>query len=126
MSHPPGAGERIRSKLWDLRGIVYYLNGDMIDVVDAEGVVDCWPIEDARADASLSPEWVEWLMGWPVGWTSLEPLEEAEIMDWQSEHDIPRLKVKVKGDCHRQRLQALGNGWVPQCGAVAWRLLTGG
>ena len=52
--------------------------------------------------------------------------EEAEIKDWQSEHDIPRLKVKVKGDCHRQRLQALGNGWVPQCGAVAWGLLTGG
>ena len=22
---------------------------------------------------SLNPRWVEWLMGWPIGWTSLEP-----------------------------------------------------
>jgi hypothetical protein len=24
---------------------------------------------------SLNPMWVEWLMGWPLGWTDLEPLE---------------------------------------------------
>ena len=23
----------------------------------------------------LNPEWVEWLMGWPLGWTDLKPLE---------------------------------------------------
>jgi hypothetical protein len=23
---------------------------------------------------SLNPLWVEWLMGWPIGWTGLEPL----------------------------------------------------
>lgn len=23
----------------------------------------------------LNPEWVEWLMGWPIGWTDCEPLE---------------------------------------------------
>ena len=23
----------------------------------------------------LNPEWVEWLMGWPIGWTDLKPLE---------------------------------------------------
>ena len=23
----------------------------------------------------LSPLWVEWLMGWPIGWTDCEPLE---------------------------------------------------
>lgn len=22
----------------------------------------------------LNPDWEEWLMGWPIGWTSLEPL----------------------------------------------------
>ena len=22
----------------------------------------------------LNPTWVEWLMGWPLGWTDLEPL----------------------------------------------------
>ena len=24
---------------------------------------------------SLNPEWVEWLMGWPIGWTDCEPVE---------------------------------------------------
>ena len=24
---------------------------------------------------SLNPTWVEWLMGWPLGWTDLKPLE---------------------------------------------------
>ena len=24
---------------------------------------------------SLNPTWVEWLMGWPIGWTDLKPLE---------------------------------------------------
>lgn len=23
---------------------------------------------------ALNPDWVEWLMGWPIGWTDLEPL----------------------------------------------------
>ena len=23
----------------------------------------------------LNPMWVEWLMGWPLGWTDLKPLE---------------------------------------------------
>jgi len=27
-----------------------------------------------RAGGSLNPMWVEWLMGWPVGWTDLKPL----------------------------------------------------
>ena len=27
-----------------------------------------------QAGGKLSPLWVEWLMGWPVGWTDLNPL----------------------------------------------------
>ena len=27
------------------------------------------------AGGSLNPTWVEWLMGWPLGWTDLKPLE---------------------------------------------------
>jgi len=29
----------------------------------------------AQAGGPLNPEWVEWLMGWPLGWTDLKPLE---------------------------------------------------
>jgi hypothetical protein len=37
-------------------------------------------IEEARLmgagnGGKLNPEWVEWLMGWPLGWTDLKPLE---------------------------------------------------
>jgi hypothetical protein len=33
------------------------------------------PTLSAQAGGSLSPTWVEWLMGWPLGWTDLKPLE---------------------------------------------------
>ena len=28
-----------------------------------------------KAGGKLNPMWVEWLMGWPLGWTDLKPLE---------------------------------------------------
>lgn len=31
----------------------------------------------------LNPAWVEWLMGWPVGWTDLAPLEMDKFLLWQ-------------------------------------------
>ena len=30
----------------------------------------------------LSPDWVAWLMGWPIGWESLEPMTEMIWLDW--------------------------------------------
>jgi hypothetical protein len=32
------------------------------------------PTLSAQAGGSLNPTWVEWLMGWPLGWTDLKPL----------------------------------------------------
>jgi hypothetical protein len=32
----------------------------------------------------LNPQWVEWLMGWPIGWTDLEPLEMDKFRTWRS------------------------------------------
>lgn len=34
------------------------------------------------AGGSLNPTWVEWLMGWPLGWTALEPLEMDRFREW--------------------------------------------
>jgi hypothetical protein len=34
----------------------------------------------------LNPEWVEWLMGWPVGWTALEPLGTDRYQRWLRLH----------------------------------------
>lgn len=35
---------------------------------------------------SLNPEWVEWLMGWPLGWTDLRPLETDKFQQWLRSH----------------------------------------
>ena len=32
------------------------------------------PTLAAQVGGSLNPTWVEWLMGWPLGWTDLKPL----------------------------------------------------
>lgn len=36
----------------------------------------------------LSPDWTEWLMGWPIGWTDLKPLETVRFHEWQQQHSI--------------------------------------
>jgi hypothetical protein len=35
---------------------------------------------------ALNPVWVEWLMGWPLGWTDLKPLEMGKFLSWQLQH----------------------------------------
>jgi site-specific DNA-cytosine methylase len=32
------------------------------------------------------PMWVEWLMGWPLGWTDLKPLAMDRFQSWQQQH----------------------------------------
>jgi hypothetical protein len=34
----------------------------------------------------LNPTWVEWLMGWPIGWTALQPLGMDRFREWQQQH----------------------------------------
>jgi len=34
----------------------------------------------------LNPTWVEWLMGWPLGWTDLKPLEMDKYRSWLQQH----------------------------------------
>ena len=75
---------------------------------------------------SLNPKWVEWLMGWHVGWTGLEPITDIACRDWQTDPadsgEVPRVATGVK---HRvERLKAIGNGQVPAVAALAWQILT--
>ena len=39
-----------------------------------------------RVDGALNPDWVEWLMGWPIGWTDLKPLEMVRFQAWLDAH----------------------------------------
>ena len=34
----------------------------------------------------LNPPWVEWLMGWPTGWTDLKPLAMDKFQEWWQQH----------------------------------------
>jgi hypothetical protein len=40
----------------------------------------------ATDGGQLNPEWVEWLMGWPIGWTELKPLAMDRFREWQQQH----------------------------------------
>lgn len=45
--------------------------------------------EDAKAMCAkhkVNPEWLELLMGWPRGWTALQPLETARLHQWSRSH----------------------------------------
>lgn len=35
---------------------------------------------------NMNPTWVEWLMGWPLGWTDLRPLEMDRFRQWCASH----------------------------------------
>ena len=39
-----------------------------------------------RVGGLLNPNWVEWLMGWPIGWTELKPLAMDRFREWQQQH----------------------------------------
>lgn len=83
--------------------------------------------DGAPSGSKLNPTWVEWLMGWVPGWTSLDPLPIDEFCRWENEQNwndelgIPRVAEGV-ADRNRQ-IMAIGNGQVPQCMATAWKLL---
>jgi hypothetical protein len=40
----------------------------------------------AQVGGKLNPEWTEWLMGWPLGWTDLKPLEMDKSLCVQQQH----------------------------------------
>lgn len=100
------------------------------------GRMDEWGGSNARksirgykeSKSKLNPDWVEWLMGWPIGWTSLEPLQGATIPTWSHDPgetgEVPRAAHKIKSRV--ARLKAIGNGQVPQVVNLAWWILSAG
>lgn len=61
---------------------------------DLVSVIKMRPLPDGsmpQQDGQLNPEWVEWFMGWPIGWTELKPLAMDKFREWQRQHS-PCLK----------------------------------
>jgi hypothetical protein len=44
--------------------------------------------ESGQAGGPLNPTWVEWLMGWPLGWTGCEPLGTGKFQQWCDSHGM--------------------------------------
>jgi hypothetical protein len=44
------------------------------------------PTLGAQVGGALNPTWVEWLMGWPLAWTDLKPLEMGRFLEWLDSH----------------------------------------
>lgn len=78
-----------------------------------------------KVEGQLSPSWVEWVMGWPIEWTSLEPMKKLRWLHWKrdpgSDGRIPRTGIKIPNRI--ARIKALGNGQVPLCAKRAWEIL---
>lgn len=43
-------------------------------------------VKSGHGGGVLNPDWVEWLMGWPIGWTDLKPLEMDKFQSWLKAH----------------------------------------
>jgi hypothetical protein len=47
-----------------------------------------YAVEKDGRSGRLNPEWIEWLMGWPIGWTELKPLATGRFREWLQQHSI--------------------------------------
>jgi len=45
-----------------------------------------YAVEGDAKNGRLNPTWIEWLMGWPLGWTELKPLETGRFHEWLRQH----------------------------------------
>jgi len=81
---------------------------------------------------ALNPDWVEWVMGWPVGWTRVN-MHPAGFKNWDRhfksfwKNDLNLSPTVEKGECEFRcdRLKAIGNGQVPAAFILAWEILAG-
>lgn len=83
----------------------------------------------------LNPDWVAWLMGWPIGWEDLKPMDGRAYGEWYRKTKegtwwaedpaetgrIPRAVDDTEN--RKKRLMALGNGQVPLCAHAAQQIL---
>ena len=56
------------------------LRGDRLDYATERAP------DGTSTGGQLNPTWVEWLMGWPLGWTDLKPLGMDKFREWQLQH----------------------------------------
>lgn len=58
-------------------------------VADGDRTTNYTPQRSEVVGGKLNPPWVEWLMGWPIGWTDLKPLVTDKFRQWLHSHGKP-------------------------------------
>lgn len=104
-------------------------NCEKANQLHEQGVISDDERKSMRAGngGQLNPDWVEWLMGWPIGWTTIGLLPELDRRDWSVDPadepgDVPRVANGINNRV--DRLRAIGNGQCPQALVLAWNELT--
>ena len=88
-------------------------------------------LHHAVPNGTLSPDWVECLMGFPLGWTDIDCDEPEPWPGWpagmgaeQFDYEPPRTCERLWRKPNRaKRLKALGNAVVPQQAAPIFRAI---
>ena len=102
---------------------------DRLDYAIERGGTKSNTYEAPTVAGQLNPDWVEWLIGWPIGWTDLAP-RTLKLIDWktdpanlQADHPdyTPRVAANIPN--RAARIKCIGNGQVPQCAATAFLVL---
>lgn len=102
---------------------------DRLDYAIERGGTKSNTYEAPAVAGQLNPDWVEWLMGWPIGWTDLAP-RTLKLIDWKTDPanlpvDHPDYTPRVATNIPNRaaRIKCIGNGQVPQCAATAFLVL---
>jgi hypothetical protein len=71
---------------------------------------ECLP---QQVGGALNPTWVEWLMYWPTGWASLEPMNEREFQYWKAASAAPCGCDQLREMWFNREAGAPSQGWQP-------------
>lgn len=102
--------------------------------LDAQAAEEEHDSDGPSPTGTLNPDWVAWLMGWPIGWEDVDQVPDVEAWKratmngtwWETDPaDVGAIPRLVKGATMRaNRLKALGNGQVPAQAVLAVSMLT--
>ena len=54
----------------------------------AAGEQPCRPSLSRMVGGPVNPDWLDWYMGFPIGWSALQPLGKRRFQQWLQQHGI--------------------------------------
>ena len=104
----------------------YRLNGNSQQSMCLSGIVRRKAIEKGEAVGQLNPDWEEWLMGYPVGWT--DPDKKRVKREYRGDEypsvepkKLPRITNKKKN--RFSRIESIGNAIQPQVAFEIFKII---